>query len=225
MRKAQTGSEYLVLVGGVIFIGILMFLLLRGQLLPQAGNRLQQGSSKYLDEFGKPYLCYDSFDASGDESRWKTNGGLWRIANGVYQQEAVDPGRSLSTFCDSTLGNYSIQADVKHGVGIPGSSAGLLARANTAGGYVCEASFNKFLYLRNCPTWTTCALLASGSLGASFDAAKGYTIKFTLKGPSLTCSIGGSSISATNQIRTVGEVGLTTDSASASFDNVKVASS
>lgn len=140
MKRGQTATEYLVLVGGVIFFALFLFLILKGELLPHSVNQTGQAGGQFLDEFGKPYLFYDNFQTS-TALRWQDSGGDWKVMNGKYEQDSASLGKAKATVGDSTWDNYAIQADVQilqNGNGNPAS--GLFVRSNDSSYYLCQIS-------------------------------------------------------------------------------------
>ncbi len=216
MRRGQTASEYLFMVGGVIFFAVFIFIIIKGELLPGAVNRARSGSASLIDEYGKPYQFYESFD-SGKLLRWKTTGGTWKVDKYELVQQAA--GKSFALAGDAGWDNYAVRVELNRDVS---PIAGIAFRYMDDGAhYECESTSSSLRLYRQPPSGSRVQLGFRFIPAGSLDGWQPIVV--TANGTSLKCTLGppGNVVSASDPNYVYGKAGLYA-SGSARFDDFKV---
>ncbi|MBU1197177.1 hypothetical protein KJ765_01555 [Candidatus Micrarchaeota archaeon] len=216
MRRAQTATEYLILVAGVIFFTLFMFLVIKGELIPSIEDKTGGETAHFLDEFGKPYRLYESYDV-GNAYKWKVKSGTWDVDNGEYVQQ--DNTRGISIVGDSTWNQYAVEALIKRTNAA--GTAGVIARFTGQEYYDCVVENNVLKLRRYKVTGDTYNDLASAILSPDPES-KWFLIKITVEGENIRCSSGGTEISVVDFDFPSGEAGLISINSEVRFDDVRI---
>ncbi|MFH1200494.1 MAG: hypothetical protein V1708_05485, partial [Candidatus Micrarchaeota archaeon] len=134
MRRGQSASEYLIMVAGVIFVAVFLFLVIKGELVRGSTVRTSLVTGSYIDEYGKPYKFYDNFDTNTSYKWQGRTDSDWRIREGALQRYAINDFLPI-TAGDESWEHYKVGADVK--VGASSDQVYLVARATDQLFYAC----------------------------------------------------------------------------------------
>lgn len=124
-RRAQTSAEYLFIIVSVIVFVVLVFMLLRGNLLPQVMAKATKSLGTSLDN-SRPYLFYDTFDAGANQ--WTPAGGAWAYKDQAFVQSANDVSFKVAYAGHPDWYNYAFEAQVRASPPFSSWVAGIGAR-------------------------------------------------------------------------------------------------
>ncbi len=219
--RAQTSSEYMIMVAGVLFFALFMFLVIKGDLLPNAQRTTGTQTAQFQDEYGKPYLFYDNFDTD-DSPRWnRFDPSAWRMDGKILQKYEV--GYALPVLVgDSTWGQYKVSADVR--VETNAATAGVIARKNEKGGfYFCGLNNNQILLYFGHESYISYSISDIGSRPYPVSTTSWHHVTLTADGTHLTCVVDDQpAVTGDVNWSPNGEVGLWGFTSRHSFDNFKV---
>ncbi|MBI4941980.1 MAG: right-handed parallel beta-helix repeat-containing protein [Actinobacteria bacterium] len=167
------------------------------------------GTSLFADDF-----------ADGDSSGWTTGGGTWAVGAGALGQSAAGTTAAVAGSAAWTATDVRVTATNK-GVAGSGSAVSVLARAQSATSYYALALRDaNVVELRKVVDGKS-TVLASAPFKAATN--KAFALRLVVKGTTLTGSVGGTQVvSATDATVAAGRVGVGTNNATASFDDVTV---
>ncbi|MFH1106974.1 MAG: hypothetical protein V1787_03690 [Candidatus Micrarchaeota archaeon] len=220
MRRGQTATEYLFMVGGIIFFAVFLFIAIKGELVPRLAGGTRADTASMLDEYGRPYQFYDNFEG-GVIKRWKQAGGNWRADNRELLQEEI-AGNNFALVGDVGWDEYEVRADVYN----DGTFGGIVVRYQDDGLHYRCGIESAHTYIDRCD--------ASGCmrLNTTIAAISGWTpLTARAQGSRLSCTLGepGSPSAAVltaddaSDPYLYGKPGLYTTTGPVRFDNFRVA--
>ncbi|MFH0971638.1 MAG: fibronectin type III domain-containing protein [Candidatus Micrarchaeota archaeon] len=138
-ERAQTTTEYLFLVVGVIIFIVLVYTLLQGNLVGKEQVKTQERIAGFL-KIGEYLLFSDNFDA-GRADQWKIINGDWGVENKEYVQSDIADEQKTTYAGKAGWVNFYADALVQFS-SLPATSGflgGIAGRVNKLNGnrYVC----------------------------------------------------------------------------------------
>ncbi len=168
---------------------------------------------------GGTSLLADDF-ADGSSTGWTAGAGTWAVSAGALGQSAAGTTAAVAGSAAWTAADVRVTA-TNTGVTGSGSAVSVLARAQSATSYYALALRDaNVVELRKVVDGRS-TVLASAPFKAATN--KAFALRLVVKGTTLTGSVGGARlVSTTDATFTSGKVGVGTNNATASFDDVTV---
>ncbi|MFH1200220.1 MAG: hypothetical protein V1708_04075, partial [Candidatus Micrarchaeota archaeon] len=223
-RRGQTSLEYLMIVVAFIIVIVVVFMLIRGNLVVNAtGNAANKANQSLYNS--KSYLFFDNFD-TGSSARWQTKSGVWQVAAQEYLQTLTTQDVfKLSIAGDAGWYNYASEAMMMKTESAQGGGqfiGGVSARVNpdTLARYSCYLSSDGAIQLLKFSSLSDYAPpLAAGTVTYSEGM---HSLAITVTGDSIACFYDGlAAASATDAELVTGMTGIDAYAAT-SVDEIRV---
>ncbi len=229
-KRAQTTTEYLFLVIGIIVFVVLVYTLLQGNLVSKSTEKTQAGLGDFL-KTGERLYFFENFD-SGTATRWTEISGNWAVSNKEYVITDSTPSQKSSHAGETAWRNY--YADVKiqliNPPNPPSDLAGIAGRVNKISGsrYVCQLvrvnGGEMKVYLYRFLGWTSYDPTGLDSSDPIQIDDKVHTLAIKLVGNDVKClfdEVEKISITDSTPFK-YGMIALEQNAAITHFDNVRV---
>ncbi len=219
LRRGQTSAEYLFIVVSIVLFVALVFLLVRGNVLPQTTQKTSQSLSTFLN-FTKPYLFFETFD---DVSEWKFSGGTWTSQNAEMLQSDTGTQFKLAYTGSPDWYNYAFEVQFQKRSGASSWIAGVGARLNSGSmaRYTCYATAAGQMQLLRYSSQSSSSSLDSGFITVDDNW---HALAIAVSGSEVSCFYDGVAVASYSDSAPLvsGEVSLEAYNVHVAFDDAKV---
>jgi hypothetical protein len=230
VKRGQTTTEYLFLIVGIIIFVVLIYTLLKGNVVTPQQNRTSDDMVKWLKNT-EAVIFFDNFD-SGTSEQWTVVTGNWLVENKEYLQKDASASQKGSIAGKNSWVNYF--AETKFLIPIlPASNGplgGISGRVNKASGarYSCIMELTDFankkgkIALNRFYTWQGTPDKLAESAEIVFDNSF-HILAIQLNGNTVNCFLDDAQMLSYNDSTPFkyGLLALESSNSEAHFDSVR----